>query len=90
MKENNNIPVAEVAEAKKWVVNCPKCGSALTVKSGNFAHLCPVCAQVFRLRTGSKLVKDVSRKTMVEAYVAVDKDAKGDVKTDSVVTDIED
>lgn len=86
MKESK-VPVAEVAEEKKVVVNCLKCGAALNVKVGNYAHVCPICNQVFRIRTGEKLVKDVSRKMMVEAYVSVDKDAAGEVKADSVVTE---
>ena len=90
MKENKT-PVAPVAEApveeKKYRVNCPKCGTTLYVKGGNFAHLCPVCSNVFRIRIGQKMVKDVSRTTMVEAYVNVDKNANGEVKANSVVTE---
>ena len=83
----SNIPVAEVAEEKKCVVNCPKCSTSLKVKVGNYAHVCPVCNQIFRTRMGERLVKDVSRKTMVEAFVSVDKDAQGAVNADSVVND---
>ncbi|MBO5277569.1 MAG: hypothetical protein J6K86_01985 [Clostridia bacterium] len=83
----SNIPVAEVAEEKKCVVNCPKCSTSLNVKMGNYAHVCPVCNQIFRTRMGERLVKDVSRKTMVEAFVSVDKDAQGAVNADSVVND---
>ncbi len=85
MSETNNVPVAEAVEKK--CVNCPKCGTALYVKEGNYAHICPVCSQMFRIRTGTKLVKDVSQKTMVEAYVTVDKNAEGEVTTESVVAD---
>ena len=90
--EEKNIPVAEAkaaqpVEEKKYRVNCPKCGTTLYVKGGNFAHLCPVCSKVFRIRIGHRMVKDVSRKTMVEAYVNVDKNAKGDVKANSVVSE---
>ncbi len=84
------IPVAETAEPvveKKGIVNCPKCSTPLHVKVGNIAYLCPVCSQMFRTRIGEKLVKDVTRKTMVEAFITVDKDADGNVKTSSVVTD---
>ncbi len=84
----NQAPVAQEAE-KKVVVNCPNCSAALNVKMGNYAHICPVCQQVFRTRSGAKLVKDVSRKTMVEAFVTVDKDNKGAVKTDSVVSELD-
>ena len=88
MKENN-IAVAEVAEEKKCMVNCPKCSTSLNVKVGTYAYVCPVCSNVFRTRTGERLVKDVSRKTMMEAFVAVDKNAKGAVKANSVLNDFE-
>ncbi len=83
------VEVAEVVEQKKCIVNCPKCSTALFVKLGNFAHLCPVCSNVFRTRVGEKLVKCVTRQTMVEAYVTIDKDAKGEVKTESVVNELD-
>ncbi len=87
-------PVAPVMEAtpveeKKGIVNCPKCSTALHVKVGNVAYLCPVCSQMFRTRVGQKLVKDVTRRTMVEAFVTVDKDTDGNVRTGSVITDIQ-
>ncbi len=88
MKENN-IPVA-VAKEEKCIVNCPKCSTALYVKKGNYAFVCPVCSYVFRIRVGHKMVKDVTRKTMMEAFVTVDKGANGDVKTGSVVADLDD
>ncbi len=81
---SENIPVVE-----KKCVNCPKCGTALRVKVGNYAHVCPVCSQVFRIRTGQKLVKDITRKPMVEAYVHVGKNKEGNVSTDTVVTENE-
>ena len=80
-----NIPVADNTEVKKAEVNCPKCGTALRVKLGDYAHVCPVCNYVFRTRKGQRLVKDVSRKTMVEAFVTVGKDANGEVKTEQVL-----
>ncbi len=86
--KDTNIPVAEAVEEKK-TVNCPKCSTALKVKAGNYAHICPVCQQMFRIRTGTKLGKDVSRKMMVEAYLSVDKDAKGSVNTQSVVNELD-
>ncbi len=91
----SKIPETEIATAapaveKKWIVNCPKCSTALYVKVGNYAHLCPVCSNVFRTRLGERLEKDVTRKSMVEAYVAVDKDYKGGVNTGSVVKNLED
>lgn len=79
MKENqmNNaeLPVAQPVEPKTYVVNCPKCGAALNVKAGGFAYMCPVCSNLFRVRVGEKLVKDVSRVTMMEAYVNVNQGA---------------
>jgi transposase-like protein len=80
-----NIPVVDTTEVKKAEVNCPKCGTALRVKLGNYAHVCPVCNYVFRTRKGQRLVKDVSRQTMMEAFVTVGKDANGEVKTEKVL-----
>ena len=83
---NETKTPAVKAEPKTYTVNCPKCSTSLKVKDGNFAHICPYCNYVFRIRKGEKLVKDVSRVTMVEAYVNVDKDVKtGDVKTATIV-----
>ncbi len=82
------VETAEVVEEKRGIVNCPKCSTALHVKVGNVAYLCPVCSQMFRTRIGEKLVKDVTRKTMVEAFITVDKDVDGKVKTSSVISDI--
>ncbi len=81
----NQAPVAE-----KHVINCPKCGTALYVKVTNKAFVCPVCAGTFRVQISERLVKDISRKKMVEAYVTVDKDASGTVSSDSVVNEIKD
>jgi Zn finger protein HypA/HybF involved in hydrogenase expression len=68
-----NAVVAE--EVKKYVVNCYRCGAALNVTAGNMVYMCPVCNNLFRLRKGEKLVKDVSRTVVAEAYVNVDKGA---------------
>lgn len=72
-----NVADAVVAEAveKKWVVNCHRCGAALHVKEGNNVYMCPVCNNLFRVRKGEKLVKDVTRVTVAEAYVNVNKGA---------------
>lgn len=59
-------PVAE--EVKKYIVNCYRCGAALNVKSGNMVYMCPVCNNLFRVRLGEKLVKDISRAPAVDAY----------------------
>ena len=68
---------------KTYIVNCPKCSAALKVENGNFAFVCPVCNHLFRLRIGKKLVKDVTPKTMVEAYVNVN-DKEGEVNTEMI------
>lgn len=70
-----NTPVENpvVAEVKKYVVNCYRCGAALHVKTGNMVYMCPVCNNLFRVRLGEKLVKDISRVTVSEAYVNVTK-----------------
>ena len=60
-------------EVKKYVVNCYRCGAALHVKAGNMVYMCPVCNNLFRVRLGEKLVKDISRVTVSEAYVNVTK-----------------
>ncbi len=63
-------PTQEVVqEVKKYMVNCPKCGAALNVKEGSIAYMCPVCSNLFRMRKGEKMVKDISRRTVGEAYV---------------------
>ena len=61
------------AEAKTYVVNCHRCGAALNVQQIGVAYMCPVCNNLFRVRIGEKLVKDVSRVTVAEAYVNVHK-----------------
>ena len=66
---------AVVEEPKKWVVNCHRCGAALNVVYGNMVYMCPVCNNLFRLRKGEKLVKDVTRTVVAEAYVNVNKGA---------------
>ena len=66
-----NVVVAE--EVKKYVVNCYRCGAALHVQSGNVVYMCPVCNNLVRIRLGEKLVKDISRVTVSEAYVNVNK-----------------
>lgn len=69
-------PVAASEEPKKWIVNCHRCGAALHVEYGNMVYMCPVCNNLFRVRKAEKLVKDVSRTLVAEAYVNVQKDAE--------------
>lgn len=57
-------PVVEavpVKEPRNWVVNCPKCGAALNLKEGGYAYMCPVCSTLLTVKTGARLVKDVSQ-----------------------------
>lgn len=56
------MPVQEalpVQEPKTWVVNCPKCGAALSLKEGGYAYMCPVCSSLLRMKTGARLVKNL-------------------------------
>ncbi len=55
------VEVAPQREPKNWVVNCPKCGAALNLKEGGTAYLCPVCNSVLRVKSGVRLVKDVTK-----------------------------
>ena len=64
-----------VEEEKKYVVNCYRCGAALKVKASNVVYMCPVCNNLFRVRKGEKLVKDMTRSIVAEAYVNVHKGA---------------
>ena len=54
----NAVPV-EVVRPTEFVVNCHKCGAALTMKSGKAAYICPVCNTLLRMRTGTRIVKEV-------------------------------
>ena len=57
---------APIVETKNWTVNCPKCGVALNLKEDGTVYICPVCSSVLRVKSGSRLVKDVTKedKTM--------------------------
>lgn len=55
------VAVAPQREPKNWVVNCPKCGASLNLKEGGTAYLCPVCNSVLRVKSGVRLVKDVTK-----------------------------
>ena len=67
-------PVEEApAEPKKWIVNCHRCGAALHVECGNMVYMCPVCNNLFRVCKCEKLVKDITRNIVAEAYVNVNK-----------------
>ena len=68
-------PVEAPVEPKKWVVNCHRCGASLYVTFGDMVYMCPVCNNLFRVRRCEKLVKDVTRNIVAEAYVNVHKGA---------------
>ena len=76
-RKEEPVPVVEepapVKVDRYWTVHCPKCGAALSLREGPLAHMCPVCNNLFRIRLGEKLVKDISRVTVSEAYVNVNK-----------------
>ena len=74
--ENNQEIVAQQVAEKKHIVKCPRCGAQLYVKDNrSVAYMCPVCSNLFRMRVGTKKVKDVSRVTLSETYTSVTKDA---------------
>ena len=66
-KEQKNVqemPVLEavpvnVVEQKDFVINCNKCGAALYAKKGRTAYICPVCGTLFRMRMGTRIVKEI-------------------------------
>ena len=66
-------PVEAPAEPKKWVVNCHRCGASVYVTIGDMVYMCPVCNNLFRVRKCEKLVKDITRDIVAEAYVNVQK-----------------
>lgn len=61
------IPV-EAEEQKSFVINCYKCGAALNVSSGKTAYICPVCNSLLRMRTVTRIVKEIPVK---EKYVHI-------------------
>ena len=52
------VPV-EMDQEKTFVINCGKCGAALSAKNGRTAYICPVCGTLFLMRTGVRVVKDI-------------------------------
>ncbi|MBR2320702.1 MAG: hypothetical protein IKA57_01030 [Clostridia bacterium] len=66
-------PVEAPAEPKKWIVNCHRCGASVYVYVGDMVYMCPVCNNLFRVRKCEKLVKDITRNIVAEAYVNVHK-----------------
>jgi len=53
------VNAMEEKPSKKWIVNCMKCGAALNLKEGGQAYICPVCGTLLRIKTGTRLVKDL-------------------------------
>ena len=66
-------PVEAPVEPKKWIVNCHRCGASVYVYVGDMVYMCPVCNNLFRVRKCEKLVKDITRNIVSEAYVNVHK-----------------
>ncbi|MBP3433678.1 MAG: hypothetical protein J6K50_00255 [Clostridia bacterium] len=66
--KKNNAPAQEPVVAmpvntqQEWVINCNRCGAALNVKNDGNAYICPVCNTLFRIHTGTRIVKDLSQK----------------------------
>ena len=65
-KQNAKVeqPTMEMALPSKqeWVINCNKCGAALTVGNDGNAYICPVCGELFRIQTGTRIVKEIAPK----------------------------
>ncbi|MBQ9113368.1 MAG: hypothetical protein IJY05_00395 [Clostridia bacterium] len=82
-------PAAEkttvVEDVQKVEVSCCKCGVALKVKIGTEVCMCPKCGEIFKVKATVRRVKDVSSTQITKAYVKVDKDAEGNVKTTTVL-----
>ena len=69
------IPV-ETNEQKNFVINCYKCGAALNVSSGKTAYICPVCGSLLRMRTITRIVKEVPVKEKYVHMTLTEKAAK--------------
>lgn len=70
-------------------VRCCKCNAALRVKIGTETAMCPKCGEIFTLEAKIRAVKDVSPKSIAEAFVTVDKNERGVVKTKTFVSETE-
>ena len=53
--------LAPAGAPKTWIVNCPQCGASLNLKEGSDAYLCPVCKSILHVKSGERLVKNVSK-----------------------------
>lgn len=56
------VVAVPVTPKQDWVINCNKCGAALTVKNDGNAYICPVCGTLFRIQTGTRIVKEIAPK----------------------------
>lgn len=83
--EETPVEASAAEDVKKVEVSCCKCGAALKVKIGTEICMCPKCGEIFKVKGTIRRVKDVSPKQLTKAYVKVDKDAKGNVKTTTVL-----
>lgn len=95
-KDRRNVQMMTVMEAvpvnvvrqKDFIINCSKCGAALSAKNDKAAYICPVCGSLFRVRTGTRIVKEIPVKekqihlTLTEkaANFIVEKDAESKAK----------
>ena len=79
------VAEAPADDAKKVEVVCCKCGVKLKVKIGTELCMCPKCGEIFKVKASVRRVKDVSPKQLTKAYVKVDRDEKGNVKTTTVL-----
>ena len=78
------IETAEVV-AQEFTVKCCGCGASLKVKENGSVYTCPKCHQIFQLRRTEKLVKNLYKGPISEAYVAVSEDQKGNVLVETEV-----
>ncbi len=79
------IPVNVAEQPKEWVVNCSKCGAALNVKNGKTAYICPVCGSLMRMRTGTRIVKDIPKVEKQARVSITEKAAKAIMERDALV-----
>lgn len=75
------VPV-NVIKRESFVINCSKCGAAVTAKNNSTAYICPVCGTLFRIRTGTRIVKEVPVKEKQIHLTLTEKAAKFIVEQD--------
>ena len=73
MKKQKQIPTQETVETPTdWVINCSKCGAALTVKNDGKAYICAVCGTVFRVQKQEKKVEIAPKEKKVQLTLSED------------------